>query len=372
MPYLTTLLTPQNLLFLIVLAGLAFGRIRIRRVSLGIAGILFVSILAGVLVDLLFPKTQIEMLSNVQSTMKSFSKLGASLFVSAIGLQTGFSITHNSKGSFVSFAIGVLMSISGVMMMLLISKLDPIVGYPTLLGILCGALTSTPGLSGVCELLGTNCEAAVWGYGCSYLPAVLLVVLFSRLFTCKENEQKTTVSSDTGSASKIYPVLLLIGIAALSGNMIGSIYISVLHSSLGSTACTLFIGLITGYVVRKKIPSVRPVPQDFNSIRILGLALFFAGTGFSAGMQSVCFHVKTVIYGVLITLTAILCGLFLCRVVSYRFRLNTGFVVAGGMTSSPAYGAISEQASELSVNHFSFAYFGALISSTITIQIIGR
>ena len=84
------------------------------------------------------------------------------------------------------------MSISGVMAMLLISVIDKAINYSSLLGILCGALTSTPGLSSVCELIGSENEIAVLGYSCSYLLGVILVVFFTQLFaekcTCNKNQ----------------------------------------------------------------------------------------------------------------------------------------------------------------------------------------
>ena len=47
-------------------------------------------------------------------------------------------------------------------------------------------------------------------------------------------------------------------------------------------------------------------------------------------------------------------------------------LIAGGMTSSPAYGTVSATASDSSVNHFSAAYFGGVISLILAIQILVR
>lgn len=163
MDFLTILLSPLTLLFFIVVIGLAIGKIRIKGISVGIAGILFASICVGFLMKLLIQEGNLEIITNTQSTLKIFSKLGTSLFVSVIGLQTGFSIKKSSKSAIISFAIGALMSISGIMVMLTISALDKTISYPTLLGTLCGALTSTPGLSSVCELFDSGSENAVLG-----------------------------------------------------------------------------------------------------------------------------------------------------------------------------------------------------------------
>lgn len=84
--------------------------------------------------------------------------------------------------------------------------------YPTLLGVLCGALTSTPGLSSVCELIGTGSEEAVWSYGCSYLPGVIFAVFFAQLFSRNTSGNGSGQAQNTVVAGKIYPELMLIGI----------------------------------------------------------------------------------------------------------------------------------------------------------------
>ena len=80
-----------------IVAGLAIGRIRIKGISVGIAGILFVAIFVGFLMSKLLPNMNNEITVNAQSTLKTFSKLGTALFVSVIGCQTGVSINNHSK-----------------------------------------------------------------------------------------------------------------------------------------------------------------------------------------------------------------------------------------------------------------------------------
>ena len=109
--------------------------------------------------------------------------------------------------------------------------------------------------------------------------------------------------------------------------------------------------------------------QCLNAFRNLGLALFFVGTGFSTGTQDVSFDIRAILYGILITLTAIICGCGLCKLIQRKYPLQQEFIIAGGMTSSPAYGALSGITTEASVNCFSFSYFGALVTLIIAIQI---
>ncbi len=370
MDYLTLLLSPLNLLFLIIVAGFTIGRIRIKGISLGIAGILFVAMFAGFLMNLLLPEGSVEIIINAQSTLKTFSKLGTSLFVSVIGLQTGFSIKNNSKNSIISFSIGAIMSISGVMVMLLISVIDKTISYSSLLGILCGALTSTPGLSSVCELVGSESEIAVLGYSCSYLSGVILVVFFAQLFAGKRTDNKNQTQPQLYIKTKNYPELILICLTALWGNILGNIKIASLTLYFGTTACTLMIGLVVGYVFCKNSKPNLISDHYLDAFRNFGLALFFVGTGFSTGSQNITFDIRTILYGVLTTLTSIICGWGLCKLIGRKHPQHQEFIIAGGMTSSPAYGAIAPYATEASTNCFAFSYFGALISLIVSIPFI--
>ena len=367
---LTTLLSPFNLLFLIILSGFAIGKIHIKHFSLDIAGILFASIFAGVIIRLCVSDIHAEIILNAQSTMKIFSKLGTSLFVSVIGFQTGLTIKSNSISSVIAFVIGSFMSMSGITVMMLIYAVDKTISFSSLLGVLCGALTSTPGLSCVCELLETGSEKAVMNYGCAYFLGVVLVVLFTKVFSNNTKKGETRAEVSRYIQSKIYPEFMLICIVSLLGNIIGGIKIACLNITFGTTSSLLIVGLIVGFICSKASAEKYISAQCLNIFRSLGLALFFTGTGFATGIQSMEIDMKSVLYGALITLVAILFGKLLCKIASSRFEVYDGFIVAGGMTSSPAYGAISDKATETSINCFSFSYFGALITLILLLQII--
>ena len=88
MTFLEVLLTPMHLLFCIILAGMLLGKVRIYKISVGIAGVLFAAILSGALLSNLLPPTYDVTLLNIQSTLKTFSKLGQSLLRRALTLLT--------------------------------------------------------------------------------------------------------------------------------------------------------------------------------------------------------------------------------------------------------------------------------------------
>ena len=141
---------------------------------------------------------------------------------------------------------------------------------------------------------------------------------------------------------------------------------------LGTTASTLIVGLIIGLIINKTSLSKKFSAQCLNIFKNFGLALFFTGTGFATGTQDINFDIKTVFYGALITLTPIISGWFLCKITSRWIEIHKGFTIAGGMTSSPAYGSIASDKNKSSINCFSFAYFGAMILLVIALQIIAR
>ena len=368
MSFLTILLSPINLLFLIIIIGFVVGKLRIHNISLGIAGVLFVAIAIGFLIKQPIIQSTNEIINNLQSTMKIYSQLGSSLFVSVIGLQTGLSLKRNSKSSIMAFVIGVLMSLFGVIVVLFISLFDHTIGYTTLLGILCGSLTSTPGLSSVCELIENDTSAVIIGYSCSYFGGVLITVTLSQALM--RNRESTKISKSDNPISKIWPEIILISFIALIGITFGELTSRLLRIPFGSTAFTLLFGLWIGYFVQKVGDCTHLSSMILNTFKSLGLSLFFVGTGFNAGIQVIQFDIKTILYGALISLTVILFGIFLCKLCFRSFTLDTGFVIAGGMTSSPAYGAIDTHAKEDSLNYFSFAYFGGLVALVVALQII--
>ncbi len=369
MSILTIFFSPFSLVFLINIIGFAIGKIQFKRISLGTAGILFAGILVGFSTNLLSEVIGFDTISNAQTVMKTFSKLGSSLFVSVIGLQTGFSIKRGSKESMLAFAIGALMSVSGMIVMLLISAFDKTISYYSLLGILCGSLTSTPGLSCICDSITIGVDEVVWAYGSCYLIGVFLTVFFSQILSKYANNKENDSISMQDNNKPDLSEFILVSISSLFGNLLGNIYVPFLNGSIGITTCTLISGILIGYIAKRYSLFPYTCQSNLNSIRRIGLVLFLAGTGFATGMQSVSFDIRFVLYGIAISIAAILCGYLLCKALSNRYYLHSGFIIAGGMTSSPAFGLIGHGAHESLTNCFSFSYFGALISLIISIQL---
>ncbi|MCH4896596.1 putative transporter [Marinilabiliaceae bacterium JC040] len=164
-------------LCLAAFTGILIGKIKIFKVSIGIAGVLFTSILIG--------HFGVSLDKNILHFVKEF---GLILFVFSIGLEVGpgFIATLKSQGIklnalatliiFLGFAIAV-----GIHF---VTGIDP----ATLVGILCGAVTNTPGLGAAQQTLtdlGASADKIAisgTGYAIAY-PFGIMGIIFTMIIT---------------------------------------------------------------------------------------------------------------------------------------------------------------------------------------------
>ena len=155
---------------LVISLGVLLGRIRIFGVSLGVTFILFVGILMG----------HFGFTGNLQ-VINFVQDFGLILFVFCIGLQVGPSFFSSFKKGGVSMnlmAAGAIMlniAVMVVLWLLLFEKED----LPMMVGVLCGAVTNTPGLGAANEALGQlgySGPQIANGYACAYPLAVVGII----------------------------------------------------------------------------------------------------------------------------------------------------------------------------------------------------
>ena len=132
------------LLSLIIAVGLALGRIRIKGISLGVAFVFFVGILAG------------HFNLSADHGMLDFAEtFGLSLFVYTLGLYVGpnfFGLMRHEGIASNLWGLGVIAI--GTLMALGLCAVLP-VSLPDMVGILCGATTNTPALGAAQQALET-------------------------------------------------------------------------------------------------------------------------------------------------------------------------------------------------------------------------
>ena len=163
-------------LSLIVSLGLALGKIHIRGISLGVAFVFFIGIVAGSLHLSASP----EMLNFAET-------LGLSLFVYALGLHVGPNFIGMMRHDGVSLnAWSMALIALGSVMALSLCLVLP-VSVPDMVGILCGATTNTPALGAAQQALSNahlSSSGAALGCAVTY-PLGVVGVIFAMILLRK-------------------------------------------------------------------------------------------------------------------------------------------------------------------------------------------
>lgn len=370
MAVLSNLLSPLSVAFIVIILGYLIGKIKFAKISLDLSGVLIVAVLMGWMLSAVASCSSVINVIEYETNMKFFSSFGTALFVSSIGLSTGGILDFRNKKDMKAIAIGSLMVCSAFVVMNIISAVDTNVPKSKLLGALCGALTTTPGLSAVCELENVVPNDIILGYGCTYLFGVIATVLFVQVISNKSMDTSnmgSKVKEPYENKAALYG-LLQIGFVVVVGRMIGNIDIA--NFSLGNSGGMLCVGIIVGIIVKKVRSFKSLTTKALAPFRNMGLVLFFVGNGIPAGMQLTNgVEIKVIFYGVLMTIVPIISGMFFYKLF-FKDRLPAT-TIAGGMTSTPAIGVLTEKHNNISLSKYALAYFGALITIIILIRVSG-
>ena len=368
MAALNSLLSPISMAFIIIIIGYYVGRIKIFKVSLDLSAVLIIAVLAGWLLVVTTPWKAAVCINEYKSHMNFFSSLGTALFVSSIGISTGGIVDFSRRKELKAILIGSLMVISAFVAMRIISLVDKNITTSKLLGCLCGALTTTPGLSAACELENIIPEEVTLGYGCTYLFGVVATVLFIQIATRKSNailKGKTQSNSQEGSKIALNG-LVQIGASIIVGRLLGNIEIA--DFTLGNSGGMLCSGIIIGIIIKKFVPSISSTNKEIQLFRNMGLVLFFVGNGVTAGMKIYGeFDIKLILYGALMTIIPIVFGVVINKLVFRKASSST--IIAGGMTSTPAISILSGKNISVNLTRYTLTYFGALLTIVIIIKL---
>ena len=331
------------LIFTILVLGYALGRITICGLDLGTAGVLLVALVFGhfgvVIPDVV-------------------GDLGLICFVTAVGYIAGPKFFRNIKANAKSYIlIGLVTILSGALVCVAVIKLFNV---PTdiCVGLMSGALTSTPGLAAAKEAAGVN--AAV-GYGIAYPFGVVGVVLFVQLipkilktdmdaerarFTAaatveveQKAEKKRIAIDEFGFFAFALAIILGIILAKISIPLPGGG-----KFALGTSGGPLLAGLVLGHFGHIGPVDIKPNTNMLKHIREFGLALFLLGAGLEGGAGFVEVlkeqGVMLFVYGALMTLVPMLAAYFFAAKVLKLSVFNSLGSICGGMTSTPALGTL--------------------------------
>ena len=212
------------LLYCVVISlGVLLGKVKIGGVSLGVTFVLFVGILVGHFLQqgVLYKGFTPEPL-NVLNFIQDF---GLILFVYSIGLQVGPSFFTSLRGNGVKLNIAaaliILLNIA-VMLILYYSCMDTSnpSSLPMMVGVLCGAVTNTPGLGAANAALeqvgaaqfGGTLPAIANGYACAYPLGVLgvigSIILVRCLFKVNFKKEEDEYEAQNSKAAAMKPRLI--------------------------------------------------------------------------------------------------------------------------------------------------------------------
>lgn len=151
-------------LFLIVALGFMLGRIKVGGVSLDVSAVIFIALLFGHF-GVFIPK--------------ELGNFGLVLFIFTIGIQAGpgFFDSFRSKGK--TLIIITMFIIASASLTAVGLKYAFNIDTPSIVGLIAGALTSTPGLAVAID--STHSPAASIAYGIAYPFGVIGVILFVKL-----------------------------------------------------------------------------------------------------------------------------------------------------------------------------------------------
>ena len=295
-----------------IFAGLLFGKLKVKGISLGITWVLFVGIglsACGIACN-----------HDMLHVVKEF---GLILFVTAVGLQVGPGFFASfKKGGLAMNLMAVVNVALGVGITVLIAKLAS-QDLTDMAGVYTGAITNTPGLSAAQQAVGDlgiegASERLAAGYAVAYPLAVVGMIVTCLLIRPKDLasepttvETATSAMADKSNGAKKGGVLLIpIFVIIALGLVLGSIPIPVGMKApvkLGLAGGPLVVALIAGWLGVKKgwYGTDFTDGQGVHMLREVGIALFLAGVGLGAGekfVETVQVHYMWVVYGVIITM----------------------------------------------------------------------
>ncbi len=380
--------------FGIAALGYLLGRVTIKGVSLGTAGVFIVALLFGALLfNPLAEQLKVGGTSYVTNALKIVENLGLILFVTSVGFIAGPNFFGDFKKNFKSYIlIGLIIILVGgiscwacTVFDIKVYGRDPKEAAAMLVGLLSGSLTSTPAFSAAkATVTSESLEAMVSvGHGIAYLFGVVGVVLFVQLvpkFAKANMEEERAKLSENNSEvpSKLTGKELELdgfgfcafSIVAVLGILIGSIKIG--NFSLTTTGGCLLMSLIFGHFAKIGNISVTPSTPTLKNFRELGLMLFLIGAGVAGGAEFVkYFEWVYFIYGIIMTLLPMIVGYIFAKYVLKLNLLNNLGSICGGMTSTPALGTlISTAGTEKVAGAYASTYPIALIAVVLVSQIL--
>ena len=209
------------LLSIVIALGIQLGKIKIFGISLGITLVLFVGIVMGHFGFTMNPEI-----------LHFFKEFGLILFVYSVGMQVGPGFFSSFKQGGVTLnmlACGIVFL--GVVTALVIHYVTG-VPIPTMVGILSGAVTNTPGLGAAqqayTDMFGVADPTIALGYAVAYplgvIGIILALIVIRYAFRVNfEKETEQLNSEDSSHNNEAKPISLIVKNPAIFGKTVAEI-----------------------------------------------------------------------------------------------------------------------------------------------------
>ena len=366
-------------LLAILFAGYALGRITIKGVSLGDAGVFIVALIFGALcyeplAQQLVIKGAVEKVEYIDQALSVVEKLGLIFFVTAVGFIAGPKFFSNMKKNFKSYVLlGAVIILAGGLAAVACIMAGKVIGFGSsietsegftamIVGLLSGSLTSTPAFAAAKATVAPEYVGLVSvGHGIAYIFGVIGVVLFVQLMPklMKANmadERAKLEQVDSATEKKPLGKLFSLDhhgfavfcLVAILGTILGAIKIPLSDKGLSGTCFSLtttggclLAALVFGHFGHFGKLNVMPEGSTLKLLRELGLVLFLAGAGIPGGAEFVeNFDLMYFVYGAVMTIVPMIVGFVFAKYVLKLSLLNSLGSLTGGMTSTPALGTL--------------------------------
>ena len=358
--------------FAIIAIGFALGRIKVKGISLGDAGVFIVALLFGCL---FYKNLEVQLPEYTEKALKIVESLGLILFVTSVGFIAGPKFFGNFKRNFKSYVVLALVVIlaGGLAAVGCIYFGRGVMGETNhdeftamIVGLLSGSLTSTPAFSAAKATVDASYEGAVSvGHGIAYIFGVIGVVLFVQIIPKlshadmdAEREKLVAAATSGEKETKVQKTRKLLdldghgfaafALAAIVGIFVGMIKIPLTAQGLSGTCFSLtttggclLTSLVFGHFAHIGPVNVTPKESTLKIFKEMGLILFLVGAGIAGGAEFVeLFKFSYFIYGMVMTIVPMFVGFFFAKYVLKLSLLNNLGSLTGAMTSTPALGTL--------------------------------
>ena len=361
-------------LFVVTALGYLLGRVTIKGVNLGTAGVFLIAILFGYLCTLIPSNLPVvgglhldAGVGNTKYYKDVIQNVGLVLFVGSVGFIAGPKFFRDLKKNFKTYILmGVVVILIGTAVAVIFTIVSPY-GSDFWAGILSGSLTTTPGYSAAQEAmkeLGLSDTQVTIGHAIAYPFGVVGVVLFVQLlpkFVKADMAHERSLlkpeiiaSTENKVERKLFKCddfgFTALAIAIVCGLILGGIKIPLFNGikfSLGTTGGVLIMCLVFGHFGRIGKLSMEIPESTIKTLKELGLMLFLIGAGVDGGVSLVSaiggdagIVAWGFLGGIVITLIPMVVGFFLGKYLLKLPLLSNLGSITGGMTSTPALGTL--------------------------------